>query len=77
VVGLFGVVAAISFWAERRPERAEPPPIAAPVFAPAPAAPARDTVADVLARFDGQRDAAARYLGISRTTLWRRLKAGN
>jgi propionate catabolism operon transcriptional regulator len=34
-------------------------------------------VADVLARFDGQRDAAARYLGISRTTLWRRLKAGH
>jgi cytoskeletal protein RodZ len=41
VVGLFGVVAAISFWAERRPVRAEPPPIAAPVFAPAPAPPAR------------------------------------
>jgi cytoskeletal protein RodZ len=36
VVGLFGVVAAVSFWAERRPVRAEPPPIAAPVFAPAP-----------------------------------------
>jgi cytoskeletal protein RodZ len=41
VVGLFGVVAAISFWAERRPERTEAPPIAAPVFAPAPAAPAQ------------------------------------
>jgi cytoskeletal protein RodZ len=41
VVGLFGVVAAVSFWAERRPARAEPPPIAAPVFAPAPAAPAQ------------------------------------
>jgi transcriptional regulator, propionate catabolism operon regulatory protein len=40
-------------------------------------APARETVAAVLARFDGRRDAAARYLGISRTTLWRRLKAGN
>jgi propionate catabolism operon transcriptional regulator len=29
----------------------------------------------VLARFGGQRDLAADHLGISRTTLWRRLKA--
>jgi propionate catabolism operon transcriptional regulator len=36
----------------------------------------QETVADVLARFQGQREAAARHLGISRTTLWRRLKAG-
>jgi propionate catabolism operon transcriptional regulator len=42
-----------------------------------PAFPAQESVADVLARFNGQRDAAARHLGISRTTLWRRLKAGN
>jgi len=40
VVGLFGVVAAISYWAERRPSREDPPPMAAPVFAPAPPRPA-------------------------------------
>jgi cytoskeletal protein RodZ len=39
VVALFGVVAAVSFWAERRPRRVEAPPIAAPVFAPAPPQP--------------------------------------
>jgi propionate catabolism operon transcriptional regulator len=53
---------------------------AAPSALPAPApaqAPAREeSAAAVLARFQGQRDAAARHLGISRTTLWRRLKAG-
>ena len=36
---------------------------------------ARESVAAVLARFGGQRDLAAQHLGISRTTLWRRLKA--
>ena len=39
VVGLFGVVAAMSFWAERRPAPVEPPPIAPPVFEAAPPAP--------------------------------------
>ena len=40
------------------------------------APPARESVAAVLARFGGQRDLAAQHLGISRTTLWRRLKSG-
>jgi propionate catabolism operon transcriptional regulator len=47
---------------------------------PAPSAasrPRRESAAEVLARFGGQRDAAARHLGVSRTTLWRRLKDGN
>ena len=38
----------------------------------APAGP--ESAAAVLRRFDGRRDAAAAYLGISRTTLWRRLR---
>jgi len=37
--------------------------------------PSAETIAEVLARFGGQRDLAARHLGISRTTLWRRLKS--
>ena len=37
---------------------------------------APESASDVLARFGGRRDAAASYLGISRTTLWRRLRAG-
>jgi len=39
------------------------------------AAPVAESIAAVLERFGGQRDAAARHLGISRTTLWRRLRA--
>ncbi len=46
---------------------------ASPDTAPSPA-PGRESVAAVLARFGGQRDLAAQHLGISRTTLWRRLK---
>ena len=33
-----------------------------------------ETVEEVLERFGGRRDEAAAYLGISRTTLWRKLK---
>jgi propionate catabolism operon transcriptional regulator len=54
---------------------------AAPALPSSPALPVfaapRESVVDVLARFGGQREAAARHLGISRTTLWRRLKSGN
>jgi len=53
------------------------------VAAVAPAAPAAitphrqdESASAVLARFGGRRDAAASYLGISRTTLWRRLRSG-
>jgi propionate catabolism operon transcriptional regulator len=35
---------------------------------------APENVAAVLARFGGRRDEAARFLGISRTTLWRKLR---
>jgi propionate catabolism operon transcriptional regulator len=47
----------------------------APALVPAPAA-RPETVEQVLARFGGKRDEAAQYLGISRTTLWRKLRAG-
>jgi propionate catabolism operon transcriptional regulator len=33
-----------------------------------------ETVEQALARFNGNREAAARHLGISRTTLWRKIK---
>ena len=48
-----------------------------PPQVPLPAAMAgssHDDLADVVARFAGDRAAAARHLGISRTTLWRRLR---
>ncbi|MDQ2822116.1 MAG: propionate catabolism operon regulatory protein PrpR [Pseudomonadota bacterium] len=39
-------------------------------------APMAPTLAEIVAQFGGNRDAAARHLGVSRTTLWRRLRAG-
>jgi propionate catabolism operon transcriptional regulator len=56
------------------------PELAAPrrQDAPGPAAAgalAAESLQQVLQRFDGNREAAADYLGISRTTLWRRLQA--
>ncbi len=53
------------------PATALPAPAAA-----APPHPEDESASAVLARFGGRRDAAASYLGISRTTLWRRLRAG-
>jgi propionate catabolism operon transcriptional regulator len=50
--------------------------VTAPAQVDAPAQAGKETAAAVLSRFGGQRDAAARHLGISRTTLWRRLKDG-
>jgi propionate catabolism operon transcriptional regulator len=58
------------------PELGRAAPDAAPLPGPALPVSPQENVAEVLARFGGQREAAARHLGISRTTLWRRLKAG-
>ncbi|KQW88641.1 propionate catabolism operon regulatory protein PrpR [Massilia sp. Root418] len=53
-----------------------PPQPAVPALPALPAgAASQESAAAVLARFGGRRDAAAGYLGISRTTLWRRLRA--
>ena len=55
-----------SFLLAVAPELKEPgsPPSGAPA----------ESTAQILARFNGNRQAAANYLGISRTTLWRKLK---
>ncbi|MDC8757651.1 propionate catabolism operon regulatory protein PrpR [Janthinobacterium fluminis] len=56
-------------------ELARPGAPAMAVAASAAPAPAGETAAQTLARFGGRRDAAAAHLGISRTTLWRKLRA--
>ena len=61
------------------PELAQGASPATALPAPAGAAPPHpedESASAVLARFGGRRDAAAHYLGISRTTLWRRLRTG-
>ncbi|WP_300749756.1 propionate catabolism operon regulatory protein PrpR [Janthinobacterium sp.] len=57
------------------PELASPAPQAPAPTVPAPPAP-QESAAEVLARFGGRHDAAAQYMGVSRTTFWRRLRAG-
>jgi propionate catabolism operon transcriptional regulator len=56
--------------------RQAPDVVASPLPAAA-RAPRNETAAEVLERFGGERDAAARYLGVSRTTFWRRLRDGS
>jgi propionate catabolism operon transcriptional regulator len=52
-------------------------PLLASTPSPVPTPEASESTAQTLARFNGKRDAAANYLGISRTTLWRKLRAEN
>jgi transcriptional regulator, propionate catabolism operon regulatory protein len=52
------------------PELGRVPALPSPPLAPA----STETIEQVLARFGGRRDEAAQFLGISRTTLWRKLR---
>jgi propionate catabolism operon transcriptional regulator len=63
-----------SFVAAVAPELNSPSPMSGSTPAMQPER-TRESVAEVLAHFGGRRDAAADYLGISRTTLWRRLRS--
>jgi propionate catabolism operon transcriptional regulator len=61
-----------SFVAAIAPELASRPDM--PLADVSPSRPAAETMTQVLERFGGNREAAARHLGISRTTLWRKLR---
>ena len=66
-----------SFMLSVAPELGAAPPPRHPLPAPSRPLKATESTKQTLARFNGKRDAAARYLGISRTTLWRKLRAEN
>ena len=63
-----------SFVASVAPELKPPAAQLIPAGSSPAANPSKETYAQVLARFNGNRQAAANHLGISRTTLWRKLQ---
>ncbi len=65
----------LSIAPELGPQQRERQPVQTVAPAPSPTPAIAESATQVLARFGGQREAAARYLGISRTTLWRRLRS--
>ena len=72
--GIESYLRALSEWCVARGHAVGQAPTPGKPQLPAPRAGSAESVAEVVARFGGRRDAAADYLGISRTTLWRRLR---